>query len=89
MEVFIIIVKHYLVLAESSAVKWQEWTETSSQLETISSLAAHIHIVTSEVLIQAYGELGRHLVTPKLFIECLNMTQNIAIKIKQKEKVQL
>ena len=73
--------------ADSSAIKWQDWTETSSQLESVSSLAAHIHIVTAELLTQVYGELGKHLVTPKLFLDCLTMTQSIAVKIKEKERV--
>ena len=74
-------------ITDSSAIKWQEWTETSSQLEAVSSLAAHIHIVTSSLLTSTYGELGRHLVTPKLFLDCLTMTQSIALKIKEKEVV--
>ncbi len=76
-----------IYFVDSAAIKWQEWTDTSSQLEAISSLAAHIHIVTTELLTQAYGELSRHLVTPRLFLDCLSMTQRIAIKIKQKENV--
>lgn len=72
---------------ESSAVKWEDWADTSSQLEAISSLAAHVHMTTSDLLIRKYGELGRHLVSPKIFTECLVMTQNVAIKIKQKEMV--
>ena len=71
----------------SSAVKWQDWAETSSQLEAISSLAAHVHITTSELLTRTYGELARHLVTPRLFTQCLAATQSIALKLRQDEMV--
>lgn len=71
----------------SSAIKWQDWAETSSQLEAISSLAAHIHITTLELLLQSYGELARHLVSPQLFTQCLTVTQNIATRLKQEQMV--
>ena len=83
------IIIHCTFYVDSSAIKWQDWTETSSQLEAISSLAAHIHIVTLEALVKTYGELGRHMVTPKLFLDCLTMTQDIAKSIKENEMVQI
>lgn len=76
-----------MLLIESASIKWQEWAETSSQLEAISSLAAHVHITTSELLTRAYGELARHLVSPRLFTRCLTVAQTIASGIKQKEIV--
>ena len=78
--------KHYSCVG-SSEVKWQDWADTSSQLEAIGSLAAHIHITTAELLSREYGELASHLVSPKVFMECLAMTEKIATKIKQKEVV--
>ena len=82
---FFVLFAHAIV--ESSAIPWQEWADTSSQLEAIASLAAHIHITTTEVLIRTYGEAGRHLVSPKLFIECLAITQKVAVQIRKKELV--
>ena len=76
-----------LFIVESSPLSWQEWADTSSQLEAVASLAAHIHITTCELLTRTYGEAGRHLASPKLFIECLTITQKLAVQIKQKELV--
>ena len=69
------------------SIEWENWADTSSQLEAISSLAAHAHITTIELMKPIYGELARHLVSPKVFMECLMMTQKIAIQIKQREMV--
>lgn len=74
-------------VAECVPVRWQEWAETSTQLEAVGSLAAHIHITTCQLLIGTYGELARHLVSPKLFTRCLTATQDIAIRLKEKEMV--
>lgn len=72
---------------ESSTVNWQDWADTSSQLEAISSLAAHVHLTTTDLMVRTYGELALHLVSPQVFMECLAMTQQLAIKIKLKEVV--
>ena len=68
-------------------MKWQDWVDTSSQLEAVGNLAAHVHITTIELLNRShYGNIC-DLVSPKTFIECLMMTQKLAIAMKQKEKV--
>ena len=83
---------------------WQGWVETSSQLEAVGNLAAHVHLTTEEMLgrvVRGEGacEAGRvvrgeeegceagRMVSPKSFVECLKMTQKIASKLKNEEKV--
>ena len=70
-----------------SSVKWQEWVDTSSQLEAVGHLAAHVHITTIELLNRCHGGNVGNLVSPRTFIECLKMTKCLAVTIKQKGKV--
>ena len=71
----------------SSAVRWQDWADSSSQLEAIGGLAAHIHITTSDKLSQVYGSYSRMMVSPRILMECLTLAQHIAVNIKAKERV--
>ena len=68
-------------------MKWQDWVDTSSQLEAVGHLAAHVHITTVELLKRCHGGNVGNLVSPRTFIECLKMTQFLAVSMKQKEKV--
>ena len=80
---------HPCTCAEGSSVKWYDWVDTSSHLEAVGNLAAHVHITTVELLKRSHcGSVISDLVSPKTFIECLKMTQRIATEMKLKEKVQ-
>ena len=75
-------------------MKWQDWVDTSSHLEAVGNLAAHVHITTTELLRGSYGPglLGSSssvgdLVSPQTFIDCLKMTKTLAMEIKKKEQV--
>ena len=50
-------------------------------------LATHVHLTTTEVLNREYGPHASKLVSPKVFIECLRMAQELAVKLKTKEMV--
>ena len=79
---------HYdLNLLGASAVKWQDWIDTSSQLEAVGMLATHIHLTTMELLARIYGNDCSSLLSPKVFIKCLCITQELAMKFKAEEKV--
>lgn len=71
-------------------MRWQDWVNTSSHLEAVGNLAAHVHITTSELLRGSYAP-GRgiisDLVSPQTFIDCLRMTKRLAMEIKRKEQV--
>ena len=76
-------------------VKWHDWVDTSSHLEAVGNLAAHVHITTAELLRKgsystAPGLTGNsisELVSPQTFIDCLKMTKTLAMEIKKKEQV--
>ena len=58
-------------------------------MEAVGCLAAHAHITTADLLSRMYGESARHLISPKVFIDCLTMAQNMAVKIKQEVVVSI
>lgn len=60
---------------------------TGSQLEAVSTLAAHIRLTSVEVLHRSVPHMATELVSPKTFMECLKMTQSVAIGMKEEEKV--
>ena len=75
-------------------MKWQDWVDTSSHLEAVGNLAAHVHITTTELLRGSYAPgllLGSssigELISPQTFIDCLKMTKILAMEIKKKEQV--
>ena len=74
-------------------MKWQDWVDTSSHLEAVGNLAAHVHITTTELLRASYAPtllLGgsiSELISPQTFIDCLKMTKTLAMEIKKKEQV--
>ena len=80
-------------------MKWQEWVDTSSHLEAVGNLAAHVHLTTAELLRRGSGYVtatapprltGRgvsDLISPQTFIDCLKMTMTLAMEIKKKEQV--
>ncbi len=68
-------------------MNWQDWAVSSSQLEALGGLAAHIHITSLELLTREYGSYSRRLVSPRLFVECLTLTQHMAVNLSQKENV--
>ena len=68
-------------------MKWQDWVDSSSQLEAVGHLAAHVHITTVELLKRCHRGNVCDLISPRTFIECLKMTQRLAVTMKQKEKV--
>lgn len=72
-------------------MKWQDWVDTSSHLEAVGNLAAHVHITTAELLRGGYAPRlpgrGDLLVSPQTFIDCLKMTKTLAMEIKKKEQV--
>ena len=71
-------------------MKWQDWIDTSSHLEAVGNLAAHVHITTAELLRGDHAPRlpGRgELVSPQTFIDCLKMTKTLAVDIKKKEQV--
>lgn len=79
----------YCLDSDYNSVKWQDWIDTSSQLEAVGMLATHVHLTTTEVLSREYGFHASKLVSPKVFIECLRMAQELAVKLKTKEMVPL
>ena len=77
----------HLSIIGNRNIKWQDWVDTSSQLEAVGNLAAHVHLTTTELLSRIFGGHSCDLVSPKTFIECLRMTESIATKLKREEKV--
>lgn len=71
-------------LKDQSAPSWDEWIESSSQLEAIGSLAVHMHLTSTRL---AGGSLSAAVLAPTTFIECLSMSKTIALHIRKKEKV--
>ncbi len=70
-----------------TAVRSQDWIDTSSQLEAVGMLATHIHLTTSELLTRIYGPRSSTLLSPKVFIESLRIAQELAVKFIAQEKV--
>ncbi len=76
-------------------MNWQDWVDTSSHLEAVGNLAAHVHITTVELLrggcapprLSGRGRGTSELVSPQTFIDCLKMTNTLAMEIKKKEQV--
>ncbi len=68
-------------------MRWQDWADTSTQLEAVATLATHIHLTTSELLIRIYGTRASTLISLKLFIEALRIAQELAVQFKAQEKV--
>ena len=76
-------------------VKWLDWVDTSSHLEAVGNLAAHVHITTAELLRKGSysmspgltGNSISDLVSPQTFMDCLKMTKTLAMEIKKKEQV--
>ena len=71
-------------LKDQSSPCWEEWIESSSQLEAVSSLAVHMHTTTSKL---AGPVLSAAVLSPRTFIECLSISKSIALHIRKKEKV--
>ena len=55
-------------------------------MEAISLLAAHCHMSTSLLLQQTLPHLAPELVSPKTFMECLRVTQNMASVLASREE---
>ena len=73
-------------------MKWQDWVDTSSHLEAVGNLAAHVHLTTAELLRRGSpprltGRGVSDLISPQTFIDCLKMTMTLAMEIKKKEQV--
>lgn len=71
-------------LKDQSTPSWEEWIESSSQLEAVSSLAVHMHLTTYK---QAGPVLSAAVLSPTTFIECLSISKSIALHIRKQEKV--
>ncbi len=70
-----------------AGVRWQDWADTSTQLEAVATLATHIHLTSSEILTRIYGTQASTLISLKLFIETLRIAQDLAMQFKAREKV--
>lgn len=71
-------------LKDQSSPGWEEWIESSSQLEAVSSLAVHMHLTSSKL---AGPVLSATILSPRTFIECLSISKAIALYIRKEEKV--
>ena len=86
------IILYVVILLGVDGVKWEDWVDSSSQLEAVGNLAAHVHITSTELLLRgkSYGYDARrvgHLISPQTFVECLKMTTNLAVQMKREEQV--
>lgn len=72
-------------LKDQSTPSWEEWIESSSQLEAVSSLAVHMHMTSNKL---AGPMLSATVFSPTTFIECLSISKTIALYIRKKEKVE-
>lgn len=75
------------VWQDSTCPRWEEWTSSPSQLEALSLLAAHVHITSMECLYCSASSRPSDLISPGTFIECLNMTKKLAVKLIMEQKV--
>jgi len=73
-------------LKDQSTPSWEEWIESNSQLEAVSSLTVHMHL-TSNKLVGSVLSAATSVLSPKTFIECLSMSKTIALHIRKEEKV--
>ena len=75
------------VWQDSTCPRWDEWTSSPSQLEALSLLAAHMHLTTMECLYCSVSSRASELISPGTFLECLNMTKKLAVKLIMEQKV--
>lgn len=71
-------------LKDQSAPSWDEWIESSSQLEAVGSLAVHMHLTSNKL---AGPALSAAILSPTTFIECLSIAKTIALHMRKEEKV--
>lgn len=72
-------------LKDQSTPSWEEWIESNSQLEAISSLAVHMHLTSNKLVGPVLSATS--VLSPRKFIECLSMSKTIALHIRKEEKV--